>query len=205
MASSRRVWVKALVVALLVLSGCYPLVYRPRDIANARRQFRIPRAVSFQSFESYPRTSGFFGREGLRITGTARFSESQFRAYVAHLDDENVWEPVAYRDYSPSIGETYSAEALRWNALPIPDSLAQWFDQIGFEPDGLGLQDGVYYCSVILTVRGQPLEHNPAAYRWHPVGRSCSELSESEHPTILAFAVLDYEQRLIHVHIQFSG
>jgi hypothetical protein len=114
-----------------------------------------------------------------------------------------VWEPVSYRNYSPSIGNEYSTEALQWNSLPLPDSLTGWFNQLGFEPKGLDVQQGMYYCSVILTVRGEPLESNPAAYHWNHVGKACSELSESAYPTILAFAVLDYEKRLIHIHIQF--
>jgi hypothetical protein len=170
---------------------------------NVRRQFHFPRAVSFQSFDSYPKTPGFFGREGLRITATLEFSKEQFEEFMAHLNDDDVWEPVSYLNYSPSIGNEYSTEALHWNGLPLPDSLKELFNQLGFEPKGLDVQQGKYYCSVILTVRGESLESNPAAYHWNHVGRSCSELSEAEYPTILSFAVLDDEKRLIHIHIQF--
>jgi hypothetical protein len=139
----------------------------------------------------------------LRIIATLEFPEEQFEEYIGHLNDDDVWKPVSYLNYSPSIGEEYSTEALHWNDLPLPDSLTGWINQLGFEQKGLDLHKGKYYCSVILTVRGEPLESNPAAYHWNHVGRSCSELSELEYPTILAFAVLDYEKRLIHIHIQF--
>jgi hypothetical protein len=200
---SKRIWMTTLIASLLFLSGCYSLIFKQQDMKNVRRQFHLPRAVSFQSFDSYPKTPGFFGREGLRITATLAFSKEQFEEYIGHLNDDDMWEPVSYLNYSPSIGDEYSTEALHWKGLPLPDSLTGWFDQLGFEPKGLDVQQGKYYCSVILTLRGEPLESNPAAYHWNHVGRACSELSKSEYPTILAFAVLDYEKRLIHIHIQF--
>jgi hypothetical protein len=58
---------------------------------------------------------------------------------------------------------------------------------------------------VILAVRGEPLESNPAAYHWSYVGRSYAELTQAVSPTILAFAVLDYDKRILQVHISFSG
>jgi hypothetical protein len=64
---------------------------------------------------------------------------------------------------------------------------------------------GSYYCSAIVTVRSESMESNPVGYYWRNVGRSCSELSESDSSTILTFAVLDYENKIVYAHIQFSG
>jgi hypothetical protein len=119
------------------------------------------------------------------------------------LNDDEVWKPVPYLGYSPSIADEYSTEALRWRDLPLPSSVEGRFRQIGFAPKGLNVEQGKYYCSVFLAVRGEPLESNPAAYNWRSVGKSCSELSESDYPTILAFAVLDHQERTMYVHIQF--
>jgi hypothetical protein len=200
---SKHIWMVALIVSSLLLSSCYPLIFKQGDMENVRRQFHLSRAISFKSFESYPKTPGFFGREGLSITATLEFSKEQFEEYVRHLNDDDVWKPVSYLYYSPSIGDEYSTKALYWNDLPLPDSLSGWMDEIGLEVKGLDVHQGKYYCSVILTVRGEPLESNPAAYHWNQVGMSCTELSESEFPTLLAFAVLDYEKRLLHIYIQF--
>lgn len=200
-----RLWVIALCGSILVFAGCYDLVFKQQDMENVRRQFHLPKRARFLSFDSYPKTPGFFGREGLRITATLEFSEELFEEYVAHLNDIEVWKPVPYLNYSPSIADEYSKEALRWSDLPLPDSIKERFRQIGFMPKGLDARHGKYYCSALLTVRGEPLENNPAAYRWRYVGRSYLELTESDFPTILAFAILDYEKKIIHVHIQFSG
>ncbi len=199
----KHIWVIALCGSMLVLAGCYNLVFKQQDMENVRRQFHLPKAVTFLSFDSNPKTPGFFGREGLRITATLGFPKEVFEEYVAHLNDNEVWKPVPYLHYSPSIADEYSTEAFRWSDLPLPNSIEERFRQIGFTPNGLDVQHGKYYCSVFLAVRGEPLENNPAAYHWRFVGRSCSELSESDFPTTLAFAVLDYEKRIIHVHIQF--
>ena len=199
----KHIWVIALCGSMLVLAGCYSLVFKQQDMENVRRQFHLPKAATFLSFDSYPKTPGFFGREGLRITATVGFPEEVFEEYVAHLNDSEVWKPVSYLGYSPSIADEYSTEALRWSDLPLPNSIEEQSRRIGFTPKGLEVQHGKYYCSVLLAVRGEPLENNPAAYHWGYVGKACSELSESGFPTILAFAVLDYEKRIIHVHIQF--
>jgi hypothetical protein len=67
----------------------------------------------------------------------------------------------------------------------------------------LKLKDGMITFAYKDSNNREPLENSPAAYRWEHVGRSYSELCESEYPTILAFVVLGYEKRLIHIHIQF--
>jgi hypothetical protein len=190
---------------ILGLSGCYGLVFKPGDMKNVRQQFHLPKSVTFLSFDSTPKTPGFFGREGLRITATVEFTQEEFETYVAHLNDSEVWQPVPYLNYSPSSADEYSPAALQWNDLPLPSTLEDRFHQIGFTPKGIDVQHGKYYCSVLLAIRGEPLEHNPAAYHWRYVGKSCAELSTSEFPTIRAFAVLDHDKILLHVHLQFSG
>jgi hypothetical protein len=172
---------------------------------NVRRQLHLPAAAEFLSFDSNPKEAGFFGREGLQITAVVRLSPELFEEYVSHLDDTTIWKPVRFLSYSPGIADEYSPEALRWNRLPIPNIIEERFRRRGFTPEGTGTLKGSYYCSVIQTVRGQPMESNPAAYHWSYAGRSCLELGESDHPTILTFAVLDYENKIIYVHLQFSG
>ncbi len=200
-----RIAVPFLFTLLLLFSGCYELVFKQSDMENVRRQLHLPDSAEFLSFDSSPKEAGFFGREGLRITAVVQLSTELFQDYIAHLDDTTVWMPVRFLSYSPSIADEYSSGALRWNRLPIPDSIKERFRRRGFAPDGIDALKGSYYCSAIQTVRGQPMESNPAAYHWRYVGRSCSELGESDFPTILTFAVLDDENKIIYAYIQFSG
>jgi len=198
-----RIAVSILFTLLLLFAGCYELGYKRKDMENVRRQLHLPGGAEFLSFDSNPKEAGFFGREGLRIAAVVQLSEKLFEEYVAQLHDAAVWKPERFLSYSPSIADEYSPRALRWDPLPIPDDIKERFRRRGFVPEGL--VKGSYYCSAILTVREGPMESNPDAYYWRNAGRSCSELSESDSPTILTFAVLDYEKKIIYTHIQFSG
>ena len=200
-----RIAASILCMLLLLSAGCYELFYKRNDMENVRRQLHLPAAAEFLAFDSSPKEAGFFGREGLQIMAVVQLSTKLFEEYVAHLDDTGVWKPVRFLSYSPSVADEYSPRALRWNRLPVPDTIKDHFRRRGFAPKGIDVLKGSYYCSAILTVRGAPMESNPAAYHWRTAGRSCSELSETESPTILTFAVLDYEKKIIYAHIQFSG
>ncbi len=200
-----RIAASILFTLLLLSAGCYETVYKRRDMENVRRQLHLPAAAEFLSFDSSPREAGFFGREGLRITASVQFSSKLFQEYAASLDDAAVWKPERFISYSPGMADEYSPRALRWNPLPIPDTIKERFRRRSVVPQGMDVLEGSYYCSAIVTLRGEPMESNPAAYHWRNAGRSCSELGESESTTILTFAVLDHEKKIIYVHIQFSG
>jgi hypothetical protein len=190
---------------MLVLSGCYVLIYKQQDRENILRQFHIPKGVKFLAFDSFPKSSGFFGREGLRITAAIEFPEDLFEEYTAHLNDKKIWKPVRYLNYSPDIAEEYSEDAFCWTDLPLPDKIEDRFRLIRFSSEGFNVRNGKYYCSALLTVRGERMKHNPSASHWRIVGRSLSELSRSESLVILTVAVFDFEKRILYAHIQFSG
>jgi hypothetical protein len=81
----------------VVLAGC---TARQRDEGVIRRQFVIPQTARTLVVEATPAESGWFGREGLKITMIFRLSASDF----------NAWSGVAL-----SSG--------RWQPLPIPETV----------------------------------------------------------------------------------
>jgi hypothetical protein len=195
----------ALLGALLVITGCSERHFERQDMRTVRQQFHLPATARFISLDSSPKTPGWFGREGLVIKAVVEFEPEAFAEYLAGLDDPDIWRPVRFRHYSPGIADEYSEAAFRWNPLPVPGSLRERFRLERFEPEGLDLQQGLYYCSVMVTVRGDPLESNPAAYRWRNLSLAYTEMQPSEYPTVFSFAVLDTARRVLHVEIRFSG
>ncbi|MFC1530124.1 hypothetical protein ACFL6R_05340 [Gemmatimonadota bacterium] len=191
--------------SMLVATGCSEKYFERQDMKTVRRQFHLPATARFISLDSSPKKPGWFGREGLVIRATLEFQAESFEEYLADLDDSGIWQPVRFRHYSPGLADEHTEDAFRWNDLPLPELLLERFRQAGFEPKGMDLQQGRYYCSVVVTARGEPLESNPAAYHWRNLSQAYAEMSESESPTIMTFAVLDFEQRLLYVHIRFSG
>ena len=81
----------------VVLAGC---TARQSDESAIRRQFVIPQAARTLVYAATPAESGWFGREGLKITMIFRLSASDF----------NAWSGVAL-----SSG--------RWQPLPIPETV----------------------------------------------------------------------------------
>lgn len=204
-AAWRRLLVLAICGAMLVSTGCYELVYRRFDKQTVRRQFHLPRSAFFLEFKSYPETPGWFGREGLQVTATVAFPGESFDEYVERLDDPEVWKPVRYLSYSPSGASEHSEDAFKWHDLPVPESIVERFQLDDRMPEVSEVTRGKHYGNVIMGVRGEPNENTDGGYYWRNVGRTLVELTEDEWPTILAFGVLDYEEKLLHVRISFSG
>ena len=67
---------------------------------------------------SIPETSsGWFGREGLRIRAVFQFTESQFDCYVEQLGDGKVWRPISFLHYAPPGADSSTASAHDWHQL----------------------------------------------------------------------------------------
>ncbi len=205
MTQPKHQYLLLITVSMLLLTGCYSLVFKPEDMRNIRRQLHLPRTVKFLAFDSNPKQPGFFGREGLQITAAVGFSEQELTEYTAHLNDAQVWTPVTYLSYSPSIGDEYTKQAFRWSDLPLPSNLQDRIGQNEIFQKSLDVEAGMFYCSVLVPERGEPLEHNPAAFEWNYLGKACLEISPSEFPVVLTFAVLDFEKHILHAIIHFSG
>ncbi len=188
----------------ILLMGCGQN-YRELDEQQLRRQFHIPSEVHLDSLASDPETAGWFGREGLRIRAVFQFTELQFDRYLSDMDNREVWSPETFLNYTPDRAESYSASALRWSELPLPDfpgSLAylnSLFDTT--------MRQGDWYCSVLVTV---PIEQDQSdgggfQHAWKTLGIHGMELDENQSPTITTFGILDYERRRLCAWIGFSG
>ena len=193
-------------VLTLCLSGCYQLFLRPRDEKNVRRQLHIPADVRILSLDSNPKTSGFFGREGLRISAVFQLNPNQFEAYIDRLDDKKIWKPVSFLNYSPKIADKYSESSLEWKDIPIPSWPLKFLSHWEFMEDVTKITQGKYYCSVITVQRGEKVEHTGGGYhyKWLYMGLHCSEIEDN--PEVIAtFAVLDFKTRKLYAIIRFSG
>ncbi len=184
------------------LMCCTGFDWKSQDTRQIRKQFHLPERAIFISLDSNPKEPGWFGREGLRIEALVQFSNEDFEHYAAGLENKEEWKPVPFLHYSPDRADEYSPDALSWKDLPLPGELKT----MKRLPATLEPRRGKYYCSAIVTVPDGRLEHNPAAFKWKNLGRSCLELSAmSEHPTILVFGVLDYDAKTLRALIRFSG
>lgn len=201
----RTIGVLILLGSCFCLAGCYQLFFKRQDMENVRRQFHLPRGVKFVSFESYPKTAGFFGREGLRIAATVKFSDQLFNEYITHLEDKDLWKPVSFLAYSPNSATEYSRESLSWKDLPISEAVFTRCQSWRLCPETIQIVRGKHYCSVVFAERGEPLKNTPGGFNWKYVGRACSELTDSDYPTIGTSGFLDYDKKLLYVRIQFSG
>jgi len=191
---------------ILSSSSCYQLFLRQQDEKNIRRQLHIPASVTIVSLDSNPKTPGFFGREGLRISAVFQFNRRQFDRYVRTLDDEKIWKPVRFLNYSPRIADEYSEYALQWKEFPIHPwpqrSLSHWqhWNEV------LKVSEGKYFCSVIAAKQEPRAGHTGGGnYKgWGYQGLHCSEIGDASG-TITTFAALDSIGRKLFVIVAFSG
>ena len=197
---------------ILCSSGCTEGFFEGQDKKTTENQLHLPKNIKYLSFQSYPRSWGWFGREGLWIRAEIEFTEYELKAYVNNLDNPSVWKPVKFNSYSPSIGESYSMEALRWSNLSLPVTIKSRFrENCVLTPDLIHTENGKYYCSTIAFLQVLPpskKDHSPYDWRasgWRHVGRACNELPSYDSATIMVLGILDFDTMRMSVYIQFSG
>jgi hypothetical protein len=193
-------------VFIICLSGCNQLFLRQLDEKNVKRQLHIPAAVRMLSLVSNPKTPGFFGREGLRISAVFQFDSRQFEDYIGRLKDKKTWKPVRFLNYSPSIADKYSESSLEWKEIPIPSWPQKYFSHWEHMEEVLKIDQGIYFCSVITSLRGEKVDQKGEEYHyeWQYLGLHCSEIEESSG-VVTTFAVIDVETRKLYAIIAFSG
>jgi len=198
----------ALLSFFFFLSGCYKLFFRPIDEKDLRNQFRIPSEVVLLFLESDPKLPGWFGREGLTISAVFQFDNRQFKDYLVKIENEEVWRPIPFIDYSPDRADSYSKLSLQWLDWP-PVARESIYDKYQSRKvyEDLKGRKGKYYCSVIVGKRGQKIEHSDGNYHyeWKNEGLHCSELPADIFATIRTLGVLDFELKRLHAYIWFSG
>jgi len=119
-----------------------------------------------------------------------------------------VWKPVPFIAYSPDRAEEHTADSLRWRELPLPSWVQDRYSHWKNLSDILGIRKGKYFCSVIVADRGEKVVPRDGGYhyKWHYLGRSCSEsYASGESAVIMTFGVLDFEAKKLYAHISFSG
>jgi hypothetical protein len=193
------------IVALLLVVGTGCESNRAQDERQVRRQFHVPEEVLLDTLKGIPETGGWFGREGLRIRAVFQFSEAQFAEYLRRLHDAERWEPVSFLHYSPDRAEEVSANALRWRQLPLPDFPRQLAHLRGLFDSSI--TEGWYYCSLVLYLRGDSVTHPGGGYHfeWSTIGRHGTEITDTTHPVITTFGILDTKRRRLYAWIGFSG
>lgn len=64
------------------------------DVDSIRKEFKIPDSAEMVYFEVYPKESGWFGREGLKIDAYFQFNEEDFNQFVSNAKKSNEWLPL---------------------------------------------------------------------------------------------------------------
>lgn len=96
-AAPRLVMARSLAAALagVVLTGC---MQRQSDEGALRREFAIPWAARAITYQASPPESGWFGREGLRITIVFALSRADFDRYARTAKSSGLWQPLPIPD-----------------------------------------------------------------------------------------------------------
>ena len=192
-----------LIAAAVFQADHYSWFQKPRDMNNVRQQFHLPTDAVFVEFDSDPKS---FLPEGLRVRAVIQFTDAGFAAYVSSLGDDKVWAPTALISYSPAIGESYSEQALAWQELPIPASVAGRLKAWHYDlKSAEAVVSGKFYCHVLEMKSVGRWEGNPNALKYKTFGRSCAELADSTWPTVASIGILDGRMKRLHVLIAFSG
>lgn len=123
------------------------------DEQNIRAMFHLAPSVKMVSFNSFPKQSGTFGREGLQIHAVFQFNEQQFTNYVTLTKDTNIWKPVLFKGRTPAIEKKFTEQSCEWKPLPLtsnvwgsendrPFILKEQMEQV---------KEGMYHCTISHT------------------------------------------------------
>ncbi len=193
-------------ISLLVIAPSCVENFRQLDEKQVRRQFHLPQEVRLDTLVSRPETSsGWFGREGLRIRAVFQFTGRQFDQYVEQLGDGNVWRPISFLHYVPPGADSSTASSHDWRPLPLPELPPQLAYLRGVFDSTI--RDGWWYCNLVLYIRGDSIPHAGGGYhfQWHTRGVHATEVPSHQSPIITTFAILDPRTRRLYAWIGFSG
>jgi hypothetical protein len=87
----RPVPVLTAALAGVALTSC---TLRQSDEGALRREFAIPGAARAVTYRASPSESGWFGREGLRITMVFALSRADFDRYARTAERSGLWQPL---------------------------------------------------------------------------------------------------------------
>jgi hypothetical protein len=181
----QRGFVIAIISGLMILVITMGQQKKARQLELLRIQFHLPASVEFVHFE----TEGSKMRHP-RLEATVRFSENEFNAYLASLNDKNLWAPRLgkYRYIESLTG--FSPEAGVWQSQRPPlhygtDGMADW--GIYADETLLNLKQARYYCLAIISSTSG---HKAIA---------CKDLSNNQDANLVIEAVLDTTTRTLYL------
>ena len=85
-----RLIISALLALFLTLYACSV----PTDESLLRKEFNIPETAVLLSYKASPETSGWFGREGLKIDIVFQFNETDFANYITEAEKSGSWRAL---------------------------------------------------------------------------------------------------------------
>ena len=182
---------------ILIAAGLIGLMYwvqtsyRLASMREMRAQFHLPDDVPFAKFTFSQKMS--FRRP--RIEGIVRFTETQFQAYAATLDDRVVWKPVPLAYDGTAINGTFSSAALQWTRSPAvlaSDRHLRWGGLADDYPSAM--PHGRYFCYVI-QLPSDAAVTNASPYRIS----ACDEMATHENTVGTLKGALDFDTRTLYM------
>jgi hypothetical protein len=82
------------IIFIAITSGIYLSCSFNSDESILRDEFNIPGSAEMVYFEVYPKESGWFGREGLKIDAYFQFSDEDFANYLSNAKKSKEWLPL---------------------------------------------------------------------------------------------------------------
>jgi len=175
--------------------------------AVLREQFVIPDAVELTEFE-FEKSGKYAGLH--RTRATYRFTDRQFAAYRATLDDAAVWYPKAFDHARYTMAGTYTHEARRWTDLPNPPGGEitagewigrefTWLYELWRMRDIETPENGRIMCYVFEDVSNNP--HSFFGREEEYAVSACSQRPKSVRIRTRVLAILDFDRKTLFVYI----
>ena len=188
-----------LLLAVLAIGGYLGTYwYEQRDLnarADVLRPFLgLPAGTKFASIQSITSPA-----KAPRIAAIARFSEPQFKSFLAQLDRASLWEQGP-PSYGGAPVEAISPQNFRWRDFPIPiqagNRFVSWTKLSAAEVRNV--QRGRALCVA--------LQRKPGVYPNTPSegvplysASDCSELAKTDRVAVIVLGALDLDTRTLHI------
>jgi len=96
--------------SILLLAACL----RQSDESILRREFEVPATATLIQLEAFPKESGWFGREGLKIDAVFQLSDRDFDDYLGTARASEQWRELPIpKDFLMHLGAIASARRAR--------------------------------------------------------------------------------------------
>ncbi|HRK17931.1 MAG TPA: hypothetical protein PK970_03165 [Hyphomicrobiaceae bacterium] len=184
------------VVVAIVISGAIRTSSHKEIV---RQQLHLPPSIAFDEFESRYASRHKFQNE--RIEAIVRFSESEFQAYRAIVDDESVWMPFPVVYNGDVIPVTFEAGALTWRVAPRPafagNVRVRWGNLSREQEPHARNRKTLCYAVLQIAPAGRQGSNGSGAP--NHIARACSDFARTDKIRFYFLAVLDYDTRSLHV------